>query len=49
MGGLIWLAIVLAIIWLLAVVFFKVAGFLIHIVLIVAVILFVLSLIRRAT
>jgi hypothetical protein len=47
MGGLIWLAVVLAVIWVVAVVFFKVVGVFIHILLIVAVLAFIFWMVRR--
>lgn len=47
MGTLIWIAIVLFVLWLAAVVLFKVAGLLIHLLLIIAVIAALFWVIRR--
>lgn len=49
MGALIWFAIVLFILWLLGLIVFKAAGFGIHLLLIVAVILLIIGLFRRST
>jgi hypothetical protein len=49
MGALLGLAVLLAIIWLVALVVFKIAGFAIHVILIVAVILAIAGFIRRRT
>ncbi len=47
MSALLWIGVVLLILWIVAVVLFKVAGFLIHLALIVGVILLVVWFIRR--
>ncbi|MBX6365183.1 MAG: lmo0937 family membrane protein [Gemmatimonadetes bacterium] len=49
MGALVWIAIVLFIIWLIGLIVFKAAGFGIHILLIIAVILLIIGLFRRST
>ncbi|HET9986514.1 MAG TPA: lmo0937 family membrane protein [Longimicrobiales bacterium] len=49
MGALVWIALVLFILWLLGLVAFKTAGFAIHIILIVAVIMLIIGLFRRST
>jgi hypothetical protein len=48
MGALLGLAVLLAIIWLVALVVFKVAGVTIHLILVIAVILAIVGFIRRA-
>jgi hypothetical protein len=47
MGGLLGLAVLLLVCWLVALLVFKVAGFAIHLLVLVAIVLFVLGLIRR--
>jgi hypothetical protein len=49
MGGLLGLAVLLVVLWLVALLVFKVAGLAIHLVILVAIVLFVLGLIRRRT
>jgi hypothetical protein len=47
MSGLIALAVILLVVWLIALVFFKIAGFAIHLLLIIAVVLLVLHFLKR--
>jgi hypothetical protein len=47
MGALIGLGILLAVIWLVALLFFKVVGFAIHLLLIVAIVMIVMGFIKR--
>lgn len=49
MNALLWIAIILIVLWLLGFALFEVAGFLLHVLLIIAVIMLIVWAIRRAT